>query len=252
MTLVRVGIVVGLAVALAACGPGTSRVTVSVQAAGRQGEVAPIPGAELTLLPFDIDSVYTALEEKNAPGPAPTQDTVEARYQEFYRADTALLSADSLVAARQATLEGIQNRASPEYREAFAAYEQALKRRDSISAARDSAEARYAPVRESYNRARATWESSAWDGFAQINEKLYAEVSPPQDSAGAEVPFTQRTGPDGTFTVHLQPGPWWVAGRVAVPGSAHEVYRWNVPFTVGQEPTTVELTGENAEIVSTY
>ena len=226
--------------------------TVAVRAPDMAGEVQAIEGAELTLLPFDIDSLYRALEERNQAGPPPPQDTVEAAFQRFYAADTALVTADSALAARQAALEAIEDRASPEYREAFQAYERAQERRDSLATARDSLQAGFAPVRDAYNRARLTWEGSAWDGFDERSEELYAGVPPPTDSLREELPFRQRTGDEGTFTVHLAPRRWWVAGRVAVPGSVHDVYRWNVPFEVGEEPVTVELTGENAEIVYTY
>jgi hypothetical protein len=248
----RGGFLAGIAVLTLGCGEVVAPVTVSVQAPNRQGEVVPIPGAELTLLPFDIDSVYAALEEKNQAGPQPSSDAVESLYQAFYQADTSLISADSLVAERQRGLEGISDRASPEYREAFAAYQRAQDRRDSLATAEDSTEARYVPAREAYNRARGTWEAAAWDGFGPISEQFYSGVAPPRDSVGEELGFKHRTGEDGTFTVNLAEGRWWVAGRVAVPGSPHEVYRWNVPITVEGDPERVELTGDNAKTILTY
>jgi hypothetical protein len=243
---------IGLLAALGCGEPERQPVTVSARAPAGDGEVVAIPGAELTLLPFDIDSLYAALEERNQAGPPPAADTIQDYYQAFYQADTALPTADSLLAERVAELDVLTDRTSEAYRKAFAAYERAQTYRDSLSMARDSAEARYAPLRDEYNRARAQWEASAWDGFAEETEELYGGVPPPEDSAGTAVGFQHRTGQDGSFTVHLAPGPWWVAGRVPVPRTVNELYRWNVPFTVGEEPVRVELTGENAETLFTY
>ncbi|MFN2431713.1 MAG: hypothetical protein ABR599_02635 [Gemmatimonadota bacterium] len=235
-----------------ACGPDVQPVTVTVQAPNARGEVVPIEGAELTILPFDIDSLYAALEERNQPGPEPVTDSLEVLYQGFSAADAALIAADSALTQSQMELEALEDRASEEYRAAFRSFEQAQARRESAAVARDSAEAIYAPAREAYNRARGTWESSAWDGFAEENEDLYAAVEAPRDTAGGELPFVQRTGPGGSFKVWLTPGSWWVAGRTAVPGAVRQVYRWNHGFTVGDEPVAVALSGEGAEIIDTY
>lgn len=251
MTL-RGAILAGTAALAFGCGGGSQPVTVSVQAPSRSGEVQPIEGATLTILPFDIDSLYTALEEKNQPGPRPDSTEVESLYVAFTVADSGLVDAESTLVGRQRALEAISDRASPAYREAFEAFQQAERRRTELSAARDSAEAVYAPAREAYQRARSTWEGSAWDGFEAIQEQRYAEVEAPTDTAGNEIPFQERTGPDGTFTVMLHPGRWWVAGRAPVPGAVRQVYRWNEGFTVDDGPVTVELTGEDAIVLNTY
>jgi hypothetical protein len=252
MSLLRSTIPI-LALSVLACGgPDVQPVTVRVSAPSVVGEVVPIAGADLTLLPFDIDSVYAELEKKNQAGAQPDTAQVEAAFQAFYGADTALVAADSLMMARQRALEPLTDRTSPQYREAFNAYRRAEQRRDSVSAERDSAEARFGPIREGYNRARATWEASAWDGLDRISERQYELVSAPEDTAGEELPFKHRTKEDGSFTVHLGKGRWWVAGRAAVPGATRQLYRWNQGFTVGEQPVTVELTGENARRLSTY
>lgn len=249
---VRGAIAAVVCAAALGCGEGTTPVTVSVHAPNGSGQTVPIEGADLTLLPFDVDSLYGALQERNEAGPEPSTESLEVLYQTFFAADTALIAADTALVQAQTRLSGIEDRASSEYREAFNGFEAAQSRREAASAARDSAEAAYAPARESYNRARSVWESSAWDGFDAANEELYASVPPPQDSAGEETTFQHRTNAEGTFKVWVKPGRWWAAGRVAVPGSTRQVYRWNVPFTVGKEPVTVELTGENATILNTY
>lgn len=250
--MLRGAFLAGAAALALGCGEGSQPVTVRVQAPSSRGEVRPIEGATLTILPFDIDSLYTALEEKNQPGPRPDSTQLEMLYQEFTGSDSALIAAESTLVSRQRELEGISDRASPAYRQAFEAFQQAERQRTELSAARDSAEVAYSPARDAYQRARGTWESSAWDGFEAIQEQRYAEVEAPTDTAGNEVPFQQRTGPDGTFTVMLEPGRWWVAGRAPVPGSVRTVYRWNEGFTVADEPVTVELTGDDAIVLNTY
>ncbi|MBA2563965.1 MAG: hypothetical protein H0V09_00905, partial [Gemmatimonadetes bacterium] len=185
-------------------------------------------------------------------GPEPGTDSLEVLYQAFTAGDSALLAADSTLAYRQGALDEITDRASDAYRAAFAAFDSAQQGRERVAAQRDSAEGRYAPAREAYNKARATWENSAWDSFADVQKRLYGEIQAPQDSLGQELGFKHRTRDDGTFKVWLMPGKWWVAGRVAVPGSVHKQYRWNVPFTVADEPVTVELTPENAKVLNTY
>ncbi len=252
MTL-RGALAAGLTAAVLGCGgPGFQPVTVRVQAPDMTGKVVPVAGAELTLLPFDIDSLYKSLEGKNQAGPTPQPDSVEALFEAYTQADESLPRADSMLGVRQSALEQIRDRTSDEYREAFAAYQNAQKARDSLAAARDSLNVRYAPAREAYNRARQTWEAAAWDGFAEAQEKLYSTVESPHDSAGEETTWKHKTGEDGTFKFWVAKGQWWLAGRVGVPGSVHEVYRWNVPITVGNEPLTVELTGEQAKRLKTY
>jgi hypothetical protein len=252
MTL-RGALAAGLMAAVMGCGgPDFQPVTVRVQAPDVTGKVVPIAGAEFTLLPFDIDSLYKALEEKNQAGPMPQTDSLEALFQAFTQADESLPRSDSLLSVKQSALEEIRDRTSDEYRQAFAAYQNAQTERDSLAAARDSLNARYAPAREAYNRARKTWEASAWDGFSKEQEKVYSIAEAPHDSAGEETTWKQKTGEDGTFKFWVKPGRWWLVGRVGVPGSVHEVYRWNVPITVGKEPLTVELTGDQAKRLKTY
>jgi hypothetical protein len=252
MTL-RGALAAGLMAAVLGCGgPDFQPVTVRIQAPDVNGKVVPVPGAELTLLPFDIDSLYKSLEEKNQAGPMPQADSVETLFLAYTQADESLPKADSMLSVRQSQLEQIGDRTSEEYREAFAAYQNAQKQRDSLAVARDSLNARYAPAREAYNRARQTWESSAWDGFSNEQEKVYATVEAPHDSAGEETTWKQKTGEDGTFKFWVRPGRWWLVGRVGIPGSVHEVYRWNVPITVRKEPLTVELTGDQAKRLKTY
>jgi hypothetical protein len=252
MTL-RGALAAGLLGAVLGCGgPGYQPVTVHVEAPDVTGKVVPVAGAELRLLPFDIDSLYRELEAKNQAGPEPQPDSVETLFLAFTQADTSLPKADSVVSARQSAVETIRDRTSDEYRQAFTAYEAAQKTRDSVAASRDSLNARYAPARETYNRARQTWEMGAWDGFTEAQDKLYSRVNAPKDSAGQEATWKQKTGEDGTFKFWVPEGRWWLAGRVAVPGSVHEVYRWNEPFTVGDEPVTVEITGDQAKRLKTY
>ena len=252
MTL-RGALAVGLMAAAMGCGgPDFQPVTVRVQAPDVTGKVVPIPGAEFTLLPFDIDSLYKALEEKNQAGPQPQPDSIEALFQAFTQADEALPHADSLLTEKQSALEAIKDRTSDAYRDAFAGYQAAQKGRDSLSAAAESLNARYAPAQEAYKKARQTWEVSAWDGFSNEQEKMYAAVEAPHDSAGEETTWKQKTGEDGSFKFWIKPGRWWLAGRVGVPGSVHEVYRWNVPITVGKAPLSVELTGDQAKRLKTY
>ena len=252
MTL-RGALAAGLMAAVLGCGGGDFQpVTVRVQAPDVSGKVVPVVGAEFTLLPFDIDSLYKALEEKNQAGPTPQTDSIEALFQAYTQADEALPRSDSLLSVKQSALEGIRDRTSDAYREAFAAYQNAQKERDSLATERDSLNATYAPALEAYKKARQTWETSAWDGFTAAQEKAYAAVEAPHDSAGEETTWKHKTGEDGTFKFWVKPGRWWLAGRVGVPGSVHEVYRWNVPITVGNEPLTVELAGDQAKRLKTY
>jgi hypothetical protein len=249
----RGGLALGLIAAALGCGgPDYQPVTVTVRAPNAKGEVVPMEGAELTLLPFDIDSLYKALESKNQAGPEPKPGGLTDLFVTFSQADTLLPHADSLVLARQDSTEKIKDRTSDAYREAFRAYQEAQKARDSLAGVRDSLEKRLSAAREAYNNARETWESSAWDGFDAAQEKLYANAPVPHDSAGEDATWKQKAGADGTFKLWVAPGKWWWAGRVGVPGSTHEVYRWNVPFIVDGEPVQVQLTGDQAKRMEAF
>ena len=57
-----------------------------------------------------------------------------------------------------------------------------------------------------------------------------------------------ETGADGTATVTVPNGRWWILGTAPVPGSISQQYRWNQVVDAGGGEMTVELTSENAEL----
>jgi hypothetical protein len=210
-------------------------VAVRVSIPGPDSVETPVTGVGLVALPYNRDSVLTALEERAAtPRPDTTAlDSLFRAFQAPFANYTASIQRservrDSLERLRVA-LDSMP-RSTPEYRQQYAAFS---RLDDSLAAARTATER----ARQALDRARAEfaergdplrarirhWEDSTYRGYDSITRSLAARRR--QD------PRTDTTGADGWARFTLPPGDWWIYGRSWDATDPNTEWYWNLPVT---------------------
>lgn len=243
MPTLRINAVLVTAVVLVAAACGSS-VTVEVTSEGADG---PQPQANLPLqfLPFDRDSVFDALDQQAATPPPEMSAELKtaweqvAALQEDWRTKEAAWgdARDELRTVREA-LDGVDSR-DPGYRRQYDRFNEleGVERRldgerkaafEAFTAAQGDVTARV----DSFRVVRENWAEEAYAGYYDIEVQLLG---------GGEV-VEDTTGAQGTATVRLPGGDWWVTTRGPV--AAGEMY-WNVKVP---DADTVRLDASNGEL----
>jgi hypothetical protein len=210
-------------------------VAVRVSIPGPDSVETPVTGVGLVALPYNRDSVLTALQERAAtPRPDTTAlDSLFRAFQAPFANYTASIQRservrDSLERLRVALDSMPRN--TPEYREQYAAFS---RLDDSLAAARTATER----ARQALDRARTEfaergdplrarirhWEDSTYRGYDSITRGLAARRR--QD------PRTDTTGADGWARFTLPPGDWWIYGRSWDATDPNTEWYWNLPVT---------------------
>jgi hypothetical protein len=235
---------------LAACG-GPERVRVRALVPGLDGRAGPVPGVAVVALPYDRDSVLRALEARAA-SPRPSTALLDSLFERFRAPFAALSAADERMraladsqAAIQARL-GALAREAPERPDVAAAAERlgaalaaATRERDAATAALDAARAAFGPASDSVRRALKGWEDSTYRDYSQATEGLVMR-------AGPGVVDTTRA--DGSATVVVGPGRWWIYARAWDALDPNAEWYWNVPV----QGDSVVLSPENGRRRARY
>jgi hypothetical protein len=238
-------LLIGTALTLAGC--GGSPVTIEVVGDGPAGPV-PQANTEVRLFPFDRDSVFDILDSQaSTPKPEVSADMVATFeeigvLQEQWRTKEREWSEgrDQLQTLSD-ELQGLDRR-SRDYMqryEQFGELEQQVNRLESekvtlfeqFTGLQESVAARV----DSFKIARDSWEESTYADYFDIEQEILK-------AAKAEV-LADTTGADGTVTMSIPSGDWWVVSRV--PTARGELY-WNVRIDPA-EIETLRLTVENGE-----
>ena len=204
-----------------------------VQLPGADATPAPAPGVVLIALPYDRDSVISALEARAAT-PRPSTALLDSLFARFRATYAGYAAADASAKALQDSqavlskrLEGL-DRKSDAYRQGYAAFTAAARsraaaerRRDSADAIRQSARAAFGPGADSVRRALKGWEDSTYREYERTTARLARE-------AGRQ-PVTDTTGGDGHVTLLLKPGRWWIYARSWDAADPNAEWYWNVP-----------------------
>ena len=208
-------------------------VAVRVSIPGPDSVETPVTGVGLVALPYNRDSVLTALE-KRAATPRPDTTALDSLFRAFqapFARYTASIQRterlrDSMERLRVA-LDAMP-RNTPDYRERYASFS---RLDDSLAAARTTTER----ARQALDRARAEfaergdplrarirhWEDSTYRGYDSITRSLAARRR--QD------PRTDTTGADGWARFTLPPGDWWIYGRSWDATDPNTEWYWNLP-----------------------
>ena len=223
----------------AACSTETD-LTIQAQGENAEGETVPLSNVRLDIIPYDIDELYDELETGSQPGPEPSADSIRElsqRYQDLcasYRA-----TSDSIEVVQQRAT-AITDRTSPEYNQVFEEYQALVARERQRFDECQSITDGYTDVRNEYRDQRRAWEERAWP------EEQFTAAE--DERIGDQPVQTVETGPEGSATVTVPNGTWWILGTAPVPGSISQQYRWNVQVEAEGGEQTLPLTSENAEL----
>lgn len=233
---------------LAACGGG--EVVVKATASTEAGEASPVEDMEVSFLPYDRDSIFTALDQA-AQSPRPEipeelrdqfDQVIEAQRQWREAEDDWSRLRDSLEDLSE-QMEGL-NRTSREYMAAFDRFEEVEGRVAQLERQKDEYFERFDSLqRATVERADSirveirNWEEQAYHGYMDLTDSILR-------ARGAEIRRDTTDG-RGIARAHLPAGTWWVYARTT-PGPYEELY-WNLRV-VPSETDTLLLSRENAEI----
>jgi hypothetical protein len=210
-------------------------VAVRVSIPGPDSVETPVTGVGLVALPYDRDSVLSALEA-TAPSPRPDTAALDSLFRAFrvpfvsytgtiQRTERLRDSLDQL----RARLDSLQ-RDTPEYRQFYADFSRledslasAQKRTEQSRRALDRARTDFIERSESLRAANRQWEDSTYRGYDSITRALAAERR--------RTPLTDTTGGDGWARFRLPPGDGWIYGRSWDATDPNAEWYWNVPAT---------------------
>ena len=234
-----------LLLVLAAC-QNTTNVHVRALIPGADGQVEPVPGVVLVALPYDRDSIIAALTARAA-SPRPDVASLDSLFARFQRpfaayavaAATATRLQDSL-ARMKTTLDSLP-RESPAYRKLYGSFvsittERAAadRRRDSLQQALKRARAAFDAPSDSTRMVLRAWEDSTYGDYEKITQELARNTD--------LQPQTDTTGADGTTTLVLKKGHWWIYARSWDALDPNAEWYWNIPV----RRDSVTLSPENA------
>jgi len=201
-------------VAVAACGP--DRVSIQVTIPDQAGVETPLPGARLTLLPYDRDSMLTVLENR-ASSPRPSTARLDSLLQLFRDPLTRYLRVSSEVQRLTARADTARALLEDSLATLTAAQEAA---RQTLAKARQ----RLQPDIESLLAGVRAWEDTAFRTYDSITASI--------TSGTGDDAVSDSTLADGWSRVKLpRKGPWWVYVRAVNVNDPNAEWYWNVRIT---------------------
>jgi hypothetical protein len=200
---------------------------------GVDGRPEPAPGVALVALPYDRDSLMGALAAQ-ATSPRPDVSSLDSLFARFQRPFAAYAVAADRSASVQDSLGRIKSaldslpRESPEYRKLYGSFvtlgterSAADRQRDSLQGALKTARAALGARSDSTRQALRAWEDSTYRDYEKITEELSRKA--------VLLPTTDTTGSDGTVTLVLKKGRWWIYARSWDALDPNAEWYWNVP-----------------------
>ncbi|MEO8452327.1 MAG: hypothetical protein ABI647_21225 [Gemmatimonadota bacterium] len=213
-----------LLLVLAACDPPRAAVRLSIP--GLDGAETLLPGIVLTFLPYNRDSVITALEARAKP--RPNTEALDSLFRAFRGPFTALVLATRDHDVLQSRLDSLRRLpAAPGQVKAVAAVHDSLRslasRLAQARGAVDTARRALWPTMDSLRGEYKAWERIAHRGYDSIVKRYLGTqfVNTVSDT----------TGTDGWAVIDLTNGDWWVTARAIDPKDPNAEWYWNVPIT---------------------
>ena len=186
-------------------------------------------------LPYDRDSVLAMLESRS-PKPVALTRQLDSLFQRFRGPFISYAVQAYRVQSIQASLGRIKlrldslPRAGPVYDSLYRAFAvgsdsltQANRRRDDTQRALDVAHVNLTPRIDSLRQLMARWKDSTYRGYDSITKELGSGI-------GRE-PIADSTGRDGSATISLPRGRWWIYARSWDAWDPNSEWYWNVPVT---------------------
>lgn len=236
----------GLALAaLAGCGPRETVIRVAIR--DPDGRLAPVARLPLVLLPYDRDSILSALVQRS-PLRRPDTRPLDTLFASIRAPFAALTLATDHSRRLHDTLGVLRSqldttsRASAHYRSLYLAFATAADSLAAIDrrmeeAGREAAaiikraHPRIDPIRQAMTR----WEDSTFHSYGTAVNHLSTQLG--------QKPLALETGADGRLAVRLPKGRWWVYARAPDPADPNAGWYWNVPVrgdSISLDPATAE------------
>ena len=190
-----------------ACRARTATIRVSIP--DLNGVETPVPGLVVSFLPYNRDSILTALEAKAAPRPRTRE--LDSLFLDFRTPFIAYLKAN-------ARLDSLRSGGAPAGSMAPAA--------ESLSAARaalDRAREQLGPAMETSRAVVRQWEDSVYRDYSLITRSMGERVF--------ANPVADTTDAVGWATITLTNGRWWATAHSIDPTDPNRQWYWNVAIT---------------------
>ncbi len=196
---------------------------------------APVAHLVFVALPYDRDSLISALESRN-PRPAGITHQLDSLFQIFRdpfiayaREAYRVQSLEARLARMRLRMDSVP-RSSPTYDSLYRAYTTASESVTPIKRRRDDTQRRLGEVRnaispsvDTLRKAMARWKDSTYRGYDSITKAL--------GTGFGREPISDSTGRDGKVTVHLPRGEWWIYARSWDAWDPNSEWYWNVRVT---------------------
>jgi len=206
------------------------------------------------LLPYDRDSLLASLEDAAA-SPRPDTAALDSLFAVVRGPFNELLRAESRAATVRDSLARLRDRLEHEPRngaayrtgyQAFAALADSLARAEQrIAKAQEvlsAAEHRAGPSLGRLRQAVTRWEDSTLRSYDSLTAARARQLG--------RRPVHARTGADGTVTLRLPQGTWWVYSRAPQVGNPYAGWYWNWKIA-GDSVTLSPATGRLRPCYST-
>lgn len=229
---------------LVACN-STRQVKVQVLVPDLAGLETPIPGAVVSALPYDRDSLIETMERRAPSGRLHTQ-ALDSLFQAFHGPFLDMSRAAWLVEQSTRRLDSLNAALAAAPADSPAARELAARRhivsdslarqnaglvraRSALGAARDTLWPRIEQLRE---EARA-WKNTTYAGYDTLTRS--------QTTGRMRMITSDTTGAAGWASLRINQGIWWIHARSPDPQDPNFEWYWNVPLvgdTVRLSPAT--------------
>jgi hypothetical protein len=215
-------------------GCGSPRpIAVQVLVPDLNGAETPLPGIEVAALPYDRDSVLTALESRAAGGRPHTRE-LDSLFQAFrqpflafartaWQLEQTTRLRDSLLRRHTSSTPGTPG--ARELAQRLQRVADSLRRlapvlesrRAALGAARDTLWPRIERLQAEVRR----WELSAYAGYDTIVRGFARDH--------LKLGIADTTDSNGWASLKLSPGRWWIYARSPDPQNPNAQWYWNVP-----------------------
>ncbi len=178
--------------------------------------LTPASGVTVTALPFDRDSLTTAMEREHGGG-RPFTDQLDSLYNAFKGPFLAYFTANQ---ARSAISDSVSAGSLPASA-LLAADTRLAEARQALSKARTAVGDRI----DSLRGAVARWEDSTYAGYDGRAKELMRQTG------GKPISDTTNSAGEAVLTLPSLPGGWWVSASSWDPLDPNRTWYWNVKVT---------------------
>ncbi len=228
-------LLVFLATGLAIACDSSRELVVEVRLPDVRDSLGPVPSLAVAALPYDRDSILTAMEA-NASRPRPHTRTLDSLFTAYLGPYSSYLAArrntlrlaDSL-AALSSRLEVLE-RTDTAYQSVFGRYAQLRQELEQAEDALDAAEEELArarrsfvPLSDSLRREMRAWKDTIFAGYDTVVNNIVERK--------LRDPAIDTTDVSGRAAFTLRGRQWWIYARAWDTHDPNSEWYWNVPVT---------------------